>query len=84
MARIVSGLDISGLLWHSKNAMVKNVVGTGLTLIGTLVVVAGLTLPIWGEMDLSLSGKVYVGLIYAVIGLALAGGGVALVRRRER
>jgi len=60
------------------------VVGIALMLVGAFVVVSGLTLPLWGEMDLAPSDKVYVGLIYAVLGLAVAGAGLALSRRGNR
>ena len=53
-------------------------------LVGAFVVVSGLTLPLWGEMDLAPSDKVYVGLIYAVLGLAVAGVGVGLFRLGRR
>jgi uncharacterized membrane protein YhaH (DUF805 family) len=62
----------------------RRAIGVILVLIGAFFIVVGVLTPAFGEIDLSTSGKVYVGFIYAVIGVVFLVPGVALLRRRAR
>jgi uncharacterized membrane protein YeaQ/YmgE (transglycosylase-associated protein family) len=59
----------------------RRVLGVILVLIGLFFGFVGVATTTFGDIDLSTSGKVYVGFIYAVIGAVFLVPGVALVRR---